>query len=122
MFGETKPIKFSAGRFPVQGQTNKKLGTNDYCCISIWSAGGHNMRYSRLKNTIVRIPPIANDQCFRVGHDAKRLYYIGEEDGKKTLVLIWLKDLSHKFITLKQSCQHIQTLEHSSLFRDYLCF
>ena len=122
MFGEKKPIKFAAGKFEVQGQHNPKLGTNDYCCISLWSAGGSLMRYTRLKNSIIRVPPIDGDQMFRVGHDAKRLYYIGVEDGVKKLVIVWLKDLSHKFITLGETGQKIETLEHSSLFHNYLCF
>ena len=58
------------------------------------------MRYTRLKDTIMRIPPVANDCMFRVGHDAKRVYYLGEEKGKKKLVVIWLKDLSHYFFDL----------------------
>ena len=122
MFGEKKPIKFAAGKFEVQGQHNPKLGTNDYCCISLWSAGGSLMRYTRLKNSIIRVPPIDGDQMFRVGHDAKRLYYIGVEDGVKKLVIVWLKDLSHRFISLGETGQKIETLEHSSLFRNYLCF
>ena len=80
------------------------------------------MRYTRLKNSIISIPPIEADQMFRVDHDAKRLYYIGEEDGVKKLVIVWLKDLSHRSITLGEYGTKIKTLEHSSLLRNYLCF
>ena len=121
MFGNP-PRKFAAGPFEQIGQHNSDLGTNDYCCISIWSTGGAMMRYTRLKDTIMRIPPVANDCMFRVGHDAKRVYYLGEEKGKKKLVVVWLKDLSHYFFDLGQHADQITTLEDSSLFRNYLCY
>ena len=122
MFGKNPPVKFAAGPFEVLGQHNHKLETNDYCCISIWSTGGPQMRYTRLKDTTLRVPPITNDCKFRVGHDAKRLYYIGELDGKKKLVVIWLKDLSHTWLDLGPHADQITTLEDSSLFRNYLCY
>ena len=59
---------------------------------------------------------------FRVGHDAKRLYYIGELDGKKKLVIVWLKDLSHIFLDLGEHADLITSLDDSSLFRNYLCY
>jgi len=58
------------------------------------------MRYTRLKDTTLRVPPLANDCKFRIGHDAKRLYYIGDLEGKRKLVIIYLKDLSHEFVDI----------------------
>ena len=57
-----------------------------------------------------------------MGHDAKRIYYIGELDGEKTLCIIYLKDLSHKYIKLGKHANKIETLEDSSLFKHYLCY
>lgn len=50
------------------------------------------------------------------------MYYIGELNGKKKLVIIWLKDLSHSFVDLGPHADQIMTLEDSSLFRNYLCY
>ena len=75
------------------------------------------MRYTRLKDTTLRVPPLPTDCKFRVGHDAKRLYYIGILNGKKKLVVIWLKDLSHSWVDLGPHADQIMTLEDSSLFR-----
>ena len=90
--------------------------------MSIWSTGGNLQRYVRLKDTTLRIPPLVTDQKFRVGHDAKRLYYIGEDEGKKVIVIVYLKDLSFEFKTLPDFAQGIDSFEDSSLFRNYLCF
>ena len=120
MFGEKKPIRFAAAKFEMQGQENHELETNDYCCIAIWHTGGKHMRYTRLKDTTLRVPPLSNDQRFRVGHDAKRLFYVGNLEGKKVLVVIYLKDLSHEFIELPD--QEVQTFEDASLFQHYLCY
>ena len=61
MFDKNPPVKFAAGPFEVLGQHNHHLETNDYCCISIWSTGGSLCRYNRLKDTTLRVPPLAND-------------------------------------------------------------
>ena len=121
MFGDKKPIKYGAAKFEVQGQHNKELETNDYCCIALWSAGGKYMRYTRLKDTTMRVPPLANDLRFRVGHDCKRLYYIGMLEGKKKLVVVYLKDFSHIWYDLGDDAD-IETLEDSSLFKNFLCY
>ena len=81
MFMKKKPIKFAAGQFDKQGQQNLKLGTNDFCVISIWSTGGMLMRFTRLKSSIIKIPPLENDAHFRLSHNAQQLYYIGKEYG-----------------------------------------
>lgn len=117
-----KSIKFTASPFDKLGQHNEKLGTNDYCCISLWSSGGKQQRYTRLKDTTLRVPPTGNNRKFRVGHDAKRLYYLGEMDGVKKLVLIYLKDLTHEFLDLGTDAAKIVSLEGSSLFKDYICY
>jgi len=39
MFAKTKQVKFAAARFDKIGPHNPDLETNDYCCITIWSAG-----------------------------------------------------------------------------------
>jgi hypothetical protein len=59
---------------------------------------------------------------FRVGHDAKRLYYIGALNGKNKLVIVWLHDLSHEFLDLGPDADKIESLEDSSLFKDFLCY
>ena len=115
-------IKFTASPFDKLGQHNEKLGTNDYCCISLWSSGGKQQRYTRLKDTTLRVPPSGNNRKFRVGHDAKRLYYLGELNGVKKLVLIYLKDLTHEFLDLGTDAAKIVSLEGSSLFKDYICY
>ena len=40
------------------------------------------MRFKRLKDTIIPLPPVNTDTTFHVAHDAKRLYYlgVGEDD------------------------------------------
>lgn len=80
------------------------------------------MRYKRLKDTILRIPPLKTDMKFRVSHDAKRIYYIGLDSGIKKLVVVYLKDLSHKFIELGKHANEIETFEDSSLYRNYICY
>ena len=90
MFKKNKSIKFSASPFEHMGQHNAALETNDYCCISLWSTGGKLQRYTRLKSTTLRVPPIGTSRKFRVGHDAKRLYYLGEQRGVKKLVIVYL--------------------------------
>lgn len=77
MFVDTKPVKFEAGKFDVLGQHNTELETNDYCCITLWSSCNRLMRYTRLKDVTLRVPPLKDSQKFHIGHDAKRLYYIG---------------------------------------------
>ena len=57
-----------------------------------------------------------------MGHDAKRIYYIGDDHGTKKLVIIWLKDLSHKFISLGDHADKIESFQDSSLFKHYLCY
>ena len=80
------------------------------------------MRYKRLKDQQIQIPPLKNDQKFRLSHDAKRIYYIGEEGGKKKLVVVWLSSLSYKFLDLGEHADKIESFQDSSLFDHYLCY
>lgn len=80
------------------------------------------MRFTRLKDTIVPIAPLSNDMKFRVAHDAKRLYYCGEQNGVKRLVIVHMKDLSYEVVDLGAEASNIFTLEKSSLFRNFLCY
>ena len=107
---EGPPVKFLAGPMESTGMFNPKTNTNDFCCVAIWSTGGKRMRYTRLKDTTLRMPPLSGDQQFRIGHDAKRIFYIGELDGEKQLCIIYLKDLSHKYIKLGKHASQIDTL------------
>ena len=68
------------------------------------------------------MPPLPCDDQFRVGHDAKRLYYIGKLDGVKKLVIVFLKDLTHQFLDLGPDAKLIDNLKDSSLFQNYLCY
>ena len=122
MFKDCKPTKFVAGKFAKLGEFNPQFGTYDYCVITIWSAGDKLQRYKRLKDTILRVAPLESDQCFRVSHDAKSIYYMGQQDDKKKLVIVWLKDLTHNIVDLGAEAAKIETLEDSSLFKHYLCY
>ena len=79
------------------------------------------MRFTRLKDIKIPAPPLANDQTFRIAHDAKRLYYLGMHDKKKKLVVVWLQNLCYQFLDLAKD-QEIQTFKDSSLIRNYLCY
>ena len=68
MFSKTKPIKFAAGDAEAIGNLNKKMNVNEYICFSLWRNGGSDLRYSRLRDTIIDIPPVQNDQHFRTSH------------------------------------------------------
>ena len=61
MFKDVQKQCFAAAKFDVQGMSNTKLGTEDYCCVSLWSTGGKLQRYVRLKDTTLRIPPLSTD-------------------------------------------------------------
>ena len=80
------------------------------------------MRYKRLKDQQIHIPPLKNDQKFRLSHDAKRVYYLGEEKGKRKLVIVWLSSLSYKFVDLGEQADKIESFQDSSLFDRYLCY
>ena len=67
------------------------------------------MRYKRLKDQQISIPPLKNDQKFRLSHDAKRIYYIGEQNGKKKLVIVWLSSLSYQFLDLGEQADEIES-------------
>lgn len=119
MFKDTKPVHLMADPIEIPGVYNVETDTIDSCCISIWST--ELMRFTRLKTVSMRVPPLAEDQVFRIAHDAKRLYYIGILDGKKVLAVVWLDDLSFNFLPLGEK-NDIETLEDSSLFFNYLCY
>ena len=69
------------------------------------------MRCRRLKNTIIPIPCLTSDQCFRISNDAKRLFYLGIEQGVKKLVVVYIKDLSYNVYDLGAGSADIVTLE-----------
>lgn len=78
MFNKCKPIKFAAGEDSVLGVHNKKYNVNEYVCFSIWRNGGADLRYSRMKDTVIPIPPLTTDQRFRTAHSSHAVYYIGQ--------------------------------------------
>ena len=86
MFGNNKPVKFSASPSKARGNLNKNLNVYEYVCFSIWRTGGKDLRYSRLKDTVVPIAPVKGETRFRTSHSAKSVYYLGEEpiEGKET--------------------------------------
>lgn len=122
MFADKKPIRLEGKLLKPAGEPNPALGTRDYALVTIWSTSGTSMRFVRLKEAVVRIPPLAVDQRFRVGHSAKSIYYAGSVSGEKKLVVVFLEDLSHTVFDLKDGAATLETLEDSSLVQHYLCF
>jgi hypothetical protein len=98
---------------------------NEYVCFSIWRNGGADLRYSRLKDTVIAIPPLQTDMKFYTSHSSDSVYYIGTqkdgEDLKTVLVVIYLKNLEHKVYDLSKlrskldASYPIKDLEDSSL-------
>ena len=91
MFLKRHPIKFiPVGEKPI-GNINKNLNVHEYVCFSIWRNGGNDIRYCRLKDTVIPIPPLATDLRFRTSHSCKSVYYLGEEitsDFKKLVLVV----------------------------------
>ena len=77
MFAKTKPIKFASGTAEAIGNVNKSLNVYEYVGFSIWRNGGADLRYSRLKDTVIPIPPISTDLRFRTSHSCQSVYYLG---------------------------------------------
>lgn len=129
MFIKRHPIKFIPGSEKPIGNINKDLNVHEYVCFSIWRNGGNDIRYCRLKDTVIPIPPLATDLRFRTSHSCKSVYYLGEEfseDGSRTqvLVVISLQDLSYKTYDLTKTNKNLKHLKHSSLITgdSALCF
>ena len=116
MFGKNKPVKFSAGTSKAIGNLNKDLNVFEYVCFSIWRNGREDLRYSRLKDTVIPIAPVKTETRFRTSHTAKSVYYLGEEtvEGKEetklVLVVISLCDLQYKTYDLTNTGERLENL------------
>ena len=120
MFVKRQPIKFASGSAEAIGNLNKNLNVYEYICFSIWRNGGNDLRYCRLKDAVIPIPPVATDRRFYTSHSCKTVYYLGEEiakDGSKKsiLVVISLKDLSFKTYDLTKTKEQLTSLQNSAL-------
>ena len=130
MFGKNKPVKFSAGTSKMFGNINKDLNVYEYVCFSIWRNGGSDLRFSRLKDTVIPIAPVQGETRFRTSHSSKSVYYLGEEpiddkgNTKMVLVVISLKDLQYKTYDLANTGEKLKNLRNSSLIMNdtALCF
>ena len=115
MFLRCNPIKFNTEDDKPIGNLNSNLNVHEYVCFSIWRNGGNDIRYCRLKDTVIPIPPLSSDLRFRTSHSCKSVYYLGEqftERGKRNLVLvvISLKDLSYKTYDLTKTNVDLKNL------------
>ena len=122
-------IKYQSGSAKSIGNLNKTLNVYEYVCFSIWRNGGNDIRYCRLRDTVIPIPPVSTDLRFRTSHSCKSVYYLGEEiaedESKKSiLVVISLTDLSYKTYDLTKTGETLTHLRNSSLIMSdtALCF
>ena len=121
-------MKFASGNADAIGNWNKSLNVYEYVCFSIWRNGGADLRYARLKDTVIPIPPVSSDTRFRTSHSAKSVYYLGveivNEKEKLVLVVISLKNLSYKTYDLSQTGEDLKNLRDSSLIMNdtALCY
>ena len=129
MFVNQNPTKFNTEEDKPIGNLNSNLNVHEYVCFSIWRNGGNDIRYCRLKDTVIPIPPLSTDLRFRTSHSCKSVYYLGEqftERDKRNLVLvvISLKDLSYKTYDLTKTNVDLKNLQNSSLITKdtALCF
>ena len=128
MFTRRHPIKFTPRPEEPIGSINHALGVHEYVCFSIWRNGGKDIRYCRLKDTVIPIPPVSTDLRFRTSHSCKSVYYLGEEingDSRKlVLVVISIQDLSYKTYDLTKTHEDLHNLDNSSLIMEdtALCF
>ena len=106
MFPGVKPVKYAPGRFELQGEHNPTLNTNDYVCISLWEIQPKTMRFSRVRDVIIQVPPITTDQRFYMSHSCKSIYWLGYKNKVKHLVEVHLKNLDHTFHELK-GAEHV---------------
>ena len=104
------------------GELNAPHEVIEQCNFSIWSSSNTLVRYRRLKDVTIPIPCLASDHAFRIANDAKRLYYLGVQNGINKLVVVYIRDLSYKVYDLGLMAKDIKTLEHSTLVRQHLCF
>ena len=92
MFGTNKPVKFTAAHSKMFGNVNKNLNVYEYVCFSIWRNSGSELRFSRLKDTVIPIAPVQSETRFRTSHSSKSVYYLGEEPiddkGNTKIVLV----------------------------------
>lgn len=129
MFVKRQPVKFASGSAEAIGNLNKTLNVYEYVCFSIWRNGGNDIRYCRLRDAVIPIPPVSTDLRFRTSHSCKSVYYLGEEfaaDGSKKsiLVVISLLDLSYRTFDLTKTGETLTHLRNSSLIMkdSALCF
>ena len=78
MFIGKEKVKFEARSSEPIGVHNKTLDVDEYVCFSIFRTRELKLRYCRIKDTIIPIPPLSTDQKFRASHSRKSVYYIGE--------------------------------------------
>lgn len=82
------------------GELNAPHEVIEQCNFSIWSSSNTLVRYRRLKDVTIPIPCLASDHAFRIANDAKRLYYLGVQNGINKLVVVYIRDLSYKVYDL----------------------
>ena len=121
MFPGVKPVKYAPGRFELQGEHNPTLNTNDYVCISLWEIQPKTMRFSRVRDVIIQVPPITTDQRFYMSHSCKSIYWLGYKNKVKHLVEVHLKNLDHTFHELK-GAEHVQSCKDTSLVKNHFSF
>jgi hypothetical protein len=139
MFKDVEPVHFASSEKKAIGVLNEDLNVKEYICLSIWRNGGANLRYSRLKNSIIPIPPVKTDRRFHTSHSASSIYYLGREivvtgeagklKVKPLLVVVSLKDLKFKQYELEKcrqiwEAERLYNLTNSSLVcgDSKLCF
>ena len=119
MFIKRHPIRFTSEEEQPTGCSNTSLNVHEYVCFSLWRNGGNDVRYCRLKDTIIPIPPVSTDQRFYSSHSCMSVYYLGQEtldsSKKPVLVVISLRDFSYKTYDLSGANYDFKHLRNSSL-------
>ena len=78
MFKGKDKVEFDTKAEEPQGVLNRALNVYEYVCFSIFRTRELKLRYCRLKDTIIPIPPVSTDRKFRASHSRKSVYYLGE--------------------------------------------
>ena len=71
-------VEFDTKAEEPQGVLNRTLNVYEYVCFSIFRTRELKLRYCRIKDTIIPIPPVSTDRKFRASHSRKSVYYLGE--------------------------------------------
>ena len=79
MFTKRHPIRFTSEEEQPTGSANTSLNVHEYVCFSLWRNGGNDVRYCRLKDAIIPIPPVSTDHRFYSSHSCMSVYYLGLE-------------------------------------------